>query len=67
MDAAVVHTLGRPPRCEQFREPVAGDNEVIVDVDAAAIKPVDKPLASRALCQSARSPICLGTCAARSY
>jgi NADPH:quinone reductase-like Zn-dependent oxidoreductase len=46
MDAAVLHTLGKPPRCEEFREPVAGDGEVIVHVHAAALKPVDKQLAS---------------------
>jgi NADPH:quinone reductase-like Zn-dependent oxidoreductase len=46
MDAAVLHTLGKPPRCEQFPEPVAGDNEVIVHVHAAALKPVDKQMAS---------------------
>ena len=32
MDAAVLHTLGKPPRCEQFPEPVAGHKEVIVHV-----------------------------------
>ncbi len=46
MDAAVVHELGKPPRCEQFPEPVAGDNEVIVHVHAASLKPVDKQMAS---------------------
>lgn len=45
MLAAVLHTLGRPPRCEQFLEPVAQDGEVIVDVVAAALKPVDKQMA----------------------
>lgn len=46
MNAAVLHQFGKPPRCEQFREPVAGDGEVIVHVDAAALKPVDKQMAS---------------------
>ncbi len=46
MDAAVLHALGKPPRCEQFPEPVASDNEVIVHVHAAALKPVDKQMAS---------------------
>lgn len=46
MNAAVVHKLGEPPRCEQFPEPVAGDSEVIVHVRAASIKPVDKQIAS---------------------
>lgn len=48
MKAAVLHTLGKPPRCEEFPEPVAGDGEVIVHVHAAALKPVDKQLASGA-------------------
>lgn len=46
MKAAVLHTLGQPPRCEQFAEPVAQDGEVIVQVRAASLKPVDKQLAS---------------------
>ncbi len=46
MDAAVLHALGQPPRYEQFPEPVAGDGEVIVQVHAASLKPIDKQLAS---------------------
>lgn len=46
MHAAVLHKLGEAPRCEQFPEPVAGENEVIVQVHAASIKPVDKQIAS---------------------
>src|SRR5271169_6529935 len=46
MDAAVLHTLGKPPRCEQFPEPIAGDGEVIVQVHAASLKPIDKQLAN---------------------
>ncbi|MGD0929882.1 MAG: zinc-binding alcohol dehydrogenase family protein [Candidatus Korobacteraceae bacterium] len=46
MNAAVLHTMGQPPRCAPFEEPVAGDGEVIVHVHAAALKPVDKQLAS---------------------
>jgi len=38
--------MGQPPRCAPFEEPVAGDGEVIVHVQAAALKPVDKQLAS---------------------
>jgi NADPH2:quinone reductase len=45
MNAAVLRTLGTSPRCETFPEPVAGDGEVLVHVDAAALKPVDKQLA----------------------
>jgi NADPH2:quinone reductase len=43
--AAVLHTLGKPPRFEAFPEPRAGEGEVIVQVQAAALKPVDKQLA----------------------
>ena len=46
MHAAVLHTLGKVPRYEQFPEPVAGDGEVIVHVHAASLKPIDKQLAS---------------------
>jgi NADPH:quinone reductase-like Zn-dependent oxidoreductase len=46
MDAAVLHALGKRPRCEQFPEPIAGDGEVIVHVHAASLKPIDKQLAS---------------------
>jgi NADPH:quinone reductase-like Zn-dependent oxidoreductase len=45
MDAAVLHALGKPPRCEHFPEPIAGDDEVIVHVHAASLKPIDKQLA----------------------
>jgi NADPH:quinone reductase-like Zn-dependent oxidoreductase len=45
MDAAVVHKLGNPARCEQFPEPVAGENEVVVHLLAASLKPVDKQMA----------------------
>jgi len=50
MHAAVLHTIGTAPRCEEFPEPVVGDNdrEVIVHVHAASLKPVDKQLASGA-------------------
>ena len=46
MKAAVLHTLGKPPRCEEFPEPVPGENEALVHVRAAALKPVDKQMAS---------------------
>lgn len=46
MNAAVLHSLDRPPRFESFPDPVAGGNEVIVDVRAAALKPIDKQMAS---------------------
>jgi len=46
MNAAVLRELGKPPRWEEFPEPVAEEGEVIVHVDAASVKPVDKQLAS---------------------
>jgi NADPH:quinone reductase-like Zn-dependent oxidoreductase len=45
MNAAVLRVLGMPPRCEQFPEPVAREDDVIVQVHAAALKPIDKQLA----------------------
>jgi len=46
MLAAVLHTIGKAPRCEDFLECSAGDGEVIVEVLAAAIKPVDRQIAN---------------------
>lgn len=46
MNAAVLRTLGKPPRCEPFAEPIPGDGEVVVQVRAAALKPVDRQMAS---------------------
>lgn len=46
MKAAVLHTIGKPPHFEQFSEPIAKENEVIVHVRAAALKPIDKQMAS---------------------
>ena len=46
MDAAVLHTLGKPPRFEEFPEPIPGEGEMIVHVRAAALKPVDKQMAN---------------------
>ena len=45
MKAAVLHTLGTPPRFEDFPEPQAGENEVIVRVKAASLKNIDKAMA----------------------
>jgi NADPH:quinone reductase-like Zn-dependent oxidoreductase len=46
MNAAVLHTIGKPPRFQLFLDPDPGEGEVIVHVCAAALKPVDKQLAS---------------------
>jgi NADPH:quinone reductase-like Zn-dependent oxidoreductase len=48
MNAAVLHTINQPPHFEQFLEPFAEENEVIVHVRAAALKPIDKQMASGA-------------------
>jgi NADPH:quinone reductase-like Zn-dependent oxidoreductase len=46
MRAAVLRDLGKTPRVEEFAEPVPGVGEVLVQVSAAALKPVDKQLAA---------------------
>jgi NADPH:quinone reductase-like Zn-dependent oxidoreductase len=47
MNAAVLHAFNESPRFERFSEPkVAEENEVIVHVRAAALKPIDKQMAS---------------------
>ncbi|HJP85725.1 MAG TPA: zinc-binding alcohol dehydrogenase family protein [Gemmatimonadaceae bacterium] len=46
MRAAVLHALGDTPRCEDFPEPQANDDEVIVHVCAASLKNIDKAMAS---------------------
>jgi NADPH2:quinone reductase len=42
MKAAVVHEAGGLPRYEDFPDPVAGDDEVLVRVRAVAVENVDK-------------------------
>lgn len=42
MKAAVLHTFGQPPRFDDFPDPQAGPDEVIVHVRAASLKNVDK-------------------------
>lgn len=59
MNAAVLRKLGEPPRWEQFPEPVAGEGEVIVHVDAASLKPIDKQLASGSHYASPRELPCV--------
>jgi NADPH:quinone reductase-like Zn-dependent oxidoreductase len=46
MKAAVVNTLGQPPRYEEFAEPLAGEGEAIVEMQAAGLHPIVKALAS---------------------
>ena len=62
MDAAVLHKLGNPPRCEQFPEPTVSDGEAIVHVHAASLKPIDMQLASGARYASRRDlPVVCGS------
>jgi NADPH:quinone reductase-like Zn-dependent oxidoreductase len=44
--AAVLNAIGRPPQWEEFSEPAANQGEEIVRVTAAALKPVDRQMAS---------------------
>src|SRR6266849_8844835 len=46
MTAAVLHTLGQPPRWEDFADPQAIEGESLVRVKAASLKNVDKMMAS---------------------
>jgi NADPH:quinone reductase-like Zn-dependent oxidoreductase len=46
MKAAVVSQLGLPPSQAEFREPVAGEGEVVVAVRAAPLSPIVRSLAS---------------------
>jgi NADPH2:quinone reductase len=59
MNAAVLRTIGKPPRCEDFPEPTALDHEVLVHVHAAALKPVDKQLAAGSHYASPRELPCI--------
>jgi NADPH2:quinone reductase len=46
MKAAVLHEIGGIPRFEDFPDPVAGDDEVVIDVMAVAVENVDKRIAA---------------------
>jgi len=46
LNAAVLHTLGKPPRAGQFPDPIPAEGEVVVRVRAASLKPVDKQIAA---------------------
>jgi NADPH:quinone reductase-like Zn-dependent oxidoreductase len=62
MKAAVLHELGKAPRFEEFAEPTAGKDEVIVRVRAASLKGVDRQLASGSHYASPRElPVVCGT------
>lgn len=62
MKAAVLHELGKAPRFEEFVEPKAGKDEVVVRVRAASLKAVDRQLASGSHYASPRDlPVICGT------
>ena len=62
MNAAVLHAIGKAPRCEEFAEPEAKDGEVVVCVRAAALKPIDQQMATGAHYASHRElPVVCGT------
>jgi NADPH2:quinone reductase len=62
MRAAVLRELGKPPRVEEFPEPTPDDGEVLIHVSAAALKPVDRQLASGNHYASPRElPVVCGT------
>jgi NADPH:quinone reductase-like Zn-dependent oxidoreductase len=46
MKAPVLHEIGGIPRYEDFPDPVAGDDEVVIDVKAVAVENVDKRIAA---------------------
>jgi NADPH:quinone reductase-like Zn-dependent oxidoreductase len=46
MKAAVLHSLGKPPRFEDFRDPHPSPDELKVHVKAASLKNIDKAMAS---------------------
>ena len=46
MKAAVLHEIGGIPRFEDFPDPAAGDDEVVIDVMAVAVENVDKRIAA---------------------
>src|SRR5437879_8478101 len=46
MHAAVLHALGKLPRFEEFPDPTPREGEVLINVSAAALKPVDKQMAA---------------------
>jgi NADPH:quinone reductase-like Zn-dependent oxidoreductase len=59
--AAVLHTLGQAPCYEEFPDPTPGEGEVLVRVRAAALKNVDRDMASGAHYDSSRDlPLVVG-------
>ena len=62
MRAAVLQKAGAVPRLEDFPEPVASEGELLVEVLAASLKPIDKQLAAGTHFASPREfPVVCGT------
>jgi len=62
MKAAVLSQFGKAPRYEDFAEPRSNEGEALVRVRAAALKPIDRQLASGAHYASQQDfPIVCGT------
>ena len=62
MKAAVLRTLGKPPRFEEFPDPKPSQGEVIVHVKAASLKNIDRMMAIGSHYDSHRElPVVCGT------
>ena len=62
MRAAVLRAFGDAPQYEELPDPVAADGEVVVEVCAASLKPVDKQMASGSHYARAQAlPVICGT------
>ena len=61
MRAAILRAFGDAPQYEEFPDPVAGDGEVVIEVCAASLKPVDRQMASGSHYASAQAlPVICG-------
>jgi len=45
MKAAVLHSVGKPPRFEEFADPKPSEGEVLVHIKAASLKNIDRMMA----------------------
>ncbi len=62
MNAAVLYTWGTPPAFAAFEEPQAADGQVVIEVEAAAVNPVDLLIASGTFyIRPAQLPYVVGT------
>src|SRR5271168_94395 len=62
MKAVVLRELGKVPQCEDFAEPAAGQDETLIRVRAASLKPIDRQLAGGSHYASPRElPVVCGT------